>query len=215
VDGGYDRSDRQYVPSVPYRPSAPLCRWRAQRADVLAVVSTAHAVRGAVVGPGRPLSVSKPLAHAYAISVMSEFQGFIRDLHDLAVETLVLNSGVVAGLSLRLIDGLTLGRSIDRGNATVDSIRRDFRLIGITPLDIQTHNVRWARDKPHLQQLVELRNALAHGNEHDLRRLRSQGMVDTVTWTRSRLPVLHRFAAALDKLVWNNLRQATGVNPWG
>lgn len=198
-----------------YQRSAPLCRWREQRADTLAVVSTAHAVRGAVTGPGRPLTVSKPLAHAYAISVMSEFQGFVRDLHNLAVEVLVMNSGVVAGLSLRLTDGLTLGRSIDRGNATVDSIRRDFRQIGITPLNIQAHNARWTRDKPRLQQLIELRNALAHGNETDLRRLRAQGVVATISWTRSQLPALHRFAAALDKLVWDNLRQATGVNPWG
>jgi len=146
--------------------------------------------------------------------MMSEFQGFVRDLHNLAVEVLVVNSGIATSLSLRLTDGLTLGRSIDRGNATVDSIRRDFRQIGITPCDIQSYDARWTSDKPGLQQLVALRNA-AHGNEQELRRLRSQGVTDTVTWTRSRLPVLHRIATALDKLVWDNLRQATGVKPWG
>jgi hypothetical protein len=146
---------------------------------------------------------------------MSEFQGFVRDLHDLAIESLVMHSGVVAGLSFRFTDGLTLGRMIDRGNATVDTIRRDFRRIGVAPFDIHAYNAHWGKDRSAVQQLIELRNAVAHGNEQDLRRLRVQGVMDTITWTRRRLPVLHRFAAALDKLVWDNLQQATGVNPWG
>lgn len=200
---------------MPYRRSDPLRRWREQRADVLVVLSTAHALKGQVMGPGRPLSESKPLAHAYVISVLSEFQGFVRDLHDLSVQSLIKNSRALPSLSLLLTEGLTFGRSIDRGNATVDSIKKDFRRIGMTPFDIQRYNSRWSNDKNGLQQLIELRNAIAHGNESDLRRLRSLGAADTITWTRRRLPILHRFAGALDKLAWDHVIRATGVYPWG
>lgn len=127
-----------------YRPSEPLKRWRGSRANTIAVLASGHAQVGKVTGPGRPLDVSKPLAHAYVIAVLGEFQGFVRDLHDLAVERLVAGSGATASFVPLLIDGVTAGRGIDRGNATHATIRSDFARLGLNPFTIGTHNPRWA-----------------------------------------------------------------------
>lgn len=59
-----------------------------------------------------------------------------------------------------------------------------------------------------------LRNALAHGNERQLERLRQRGVMDTVSWARNRLPGLNRTAKALDRSMWDHVRETFGVRPW-
>lgn len=202
-----------------YRPSAPLLRWRGERTETIKVLADGHARVGGVSGRGRPLDVSKPLAHGYIIVMLREFQGFVRDLHDLAVDRLVAASDANPRCTPLLIEGLTRGRVIDRGNATQGAIKGDFGRIGIPPIDIKAHNHRWASpggsDSRTFDALVELRNALAHGNEIQLRRLVSSGEVkDSVSWARKQLPVLNRYARALDRIVWDHLLSKTGLEPW-
>lgn len=160
--------------------------------------------------PGRPLDVSKPLAHGYIMMMLREFQGFVRDLHDLAAERLVTSSGAGAAYEPLLIEGLTRGRAIDRGNATERSIKQDYGRLGITPIDVGAHNPRWTQpggtDSGTFNALIELRNALGHGNETQLRGLILSGKVkDSVSWARDRLPVLNRYASALDRTEWDYL----------
>lgn len=170
---------------------------------------------GVVAGRGRPLDVSKPLAHAYVIAVMSEFQGFVRDLHDLAVERIIAASGAHPSLAAVLTDGMVSDRGVDRGNATLRTIKADFGRLGLSPLDFTSHNPGWATDKRALEALIRLRNALGHGNESDLRALLAPGEIrDSVTWTRDRLPVLNRLVRDLDALVWDHLKDLTGEEPW-
>lgn len=169
-----------------------------------------------MAGPGRPKDASKPLAHAYVIGMLSEFQGFVRDLHDLAVERVVSASGAASSFAPILIDGMTAGRGIDRGNATTPTVKADFARIGLSPLNLSVHNSRWSSgDATEFDLLVRLRNALGHANEAELRALLASGSVkDTVSWARARLPLLNRYVTALDKLVWDHLVKATGKEPW-
>lgn len=118
-----------------------------------------------------------------------------------------------------LIEGLTKGRSLDRGNATPSAIRSDFGRLGLTAIDIGACNTRWAggggNDSKELELFLRLRNALGHGNETELRALIASGDVkDSVSWARSRRPVLNRYAKALDRIVWDHLHQTTGSEPW-
>lgn len=185
------------------------------RAAALQVLEEAHAHTGNVSGRGRGLDISKPLAHAYVIGVVSEFQGFTRDLHDLMVQRLVSASGADPGLVPILTEGLTAGRGIDRGNADLRTIKADFARVGMTPLDLSTYNPRWgAGDSAEFPHVFRLRNVLAHGNERRLRALRGEGVQDTVTWARRRLPVLNRVGKSLDHLVWDYLQRIIGGNPW-
>lgn len=200
-----------------YRQSEPLKRWLGPRREVIDVLATGHAAVGELSGPGRPLDLSKPLAHAYVIVVLSQFQGFVRDLHDLTVERLVSASGAAARYAPLLTDAIVSGRAIDRGNATLKNVKDDFARIGLSPFNMSTHNFRWATpgDVPEFDHLIALRNALGHSNETNLRRLLTRPDVrDTVTWARDRLPVLNRFSRALDHMVWHHLSATTGRRPW-
>jgi len=185
-------------------------------------LAQAHAQLGEVDGPGRPLEIGRPVAHAYVLRVVAEFQAFARDLHDLAAETMIRLSGADASSQAMLIAAATGGRMIDRGNADLRSLEMDFRRIGVTGLSgrIAVHSARWSStstwrgDQAYYQDLIELRNALAHGNQQQLDRLRSRGVLDTVSWARDRLPGLGRTARALDRVVWDHLHSAFGRNPW-
>lgn len=148
--------------------------------------------------------------------MLGEFQGFVRDLHDLAVERIVSASGAAAPFTPILADGMTSGRGIDRGNATTRTVKSDFARIGLSPLDLGVHNSRWATgDSGQFEKLIQLRNALGHANEAERRKLRAGGTVkDTVTWARTQIPVLNRYVKALDMLVWDHLVRATGKEPW-
>ena len=204
---------------MPYRQSAPLQRWLDQRAQTIDVLAEGHARVGGVSGPGRPLDVSKPLAHAYVIVMLREFQAFVRDLHDLAAEHLVTASAALLAYRPLLIEGLTKGRSLDRGNATPSAIKSDFGRLGLTTIDIGTYNTRWVgvggEDSKSFELLLRLRNALGHGNETELRTLIASGDVkDSISWARSRRPVLNRYARALDHIVWDHLQKTTGSEPW-
>lgn len=202
---------------MPYTQSEPLKRWLGPRREVIDVLATGHAKVGELTGPGRPLDVSKPLAHAYVVVAVGQFQGFVRDLHDLAVERLVSASGASPSYVPLLTDAIVSGRSIDRGNPTHRNIKSDFGRIGLSPFAMATRNGRWATpgDVPEFDSIIALRNALGHSNETELRTLLAGGSVqDTISWARARLPVLNRYARALDRMVWDHLKATTGKGPW-
>lgn len=124
-------------------------------------------------------------------------------------------AGVPPAYSALLIGGLVMGRGIDRGNATLSVIKSDFRRPGLARFDLSHPDPRWVQgDKTRFDELLRLRNALAHGNQRELEALRTTGVRDTVSWARRRLPVLNRVARAMDELVWDHLRKVLGTDPW-
>ncbi len=185
---------------MPYSPSPPLCRWHGDRRAAIATVRQAHAATGR----------GRPLAHAYVLRVVSEYQGFVRDLHDFTGDRLVALSGADPRTARALRAAVSLGRAIDRGNATWRSIGDDFERLGIATGPAHGD----AADRRRYAELIALRNALAHANDRQLARLRAAGARDTVTWARSRLPALNRQARALDRLAWSCLAEYDLGEPW-
>lgn len=184
-------------------------------------LAEAHATMGEVDGPGRPRELGRPVGHAYIMRVVAEFQAYARDLHDLAAERIVGLANPDAPYRPLLVAAATEGRLIDRGNADVRSLEYDFRRLGIRGLKARliARNSRWdpasgRGDQAYYQDLIELRNALAHGNQGQLDRLRARGVADTVTWARARLPGLDRTARALDRVVWDHVVATFGTEPW-
>jgi len=209
------------VSRVAYTRSIPLTQWLGSRRTAIVTLAEAHAVMGEVDGPGRPREIGRPIGHAYVLRVVAEFQAFVRDLHDLAAERVVNLATSQAQYRALLIGAATEGRLIDRGNADLRSIEQDVQRLGIGGLNgkIGALNSRWAHpsgrgDRAYYQDLIELRNALAHGNQVQLDRLRARGIADTVTWARARLPGLDRTGKALDRIVWNHLVSTFGREPW-
>lgn len=205
-----------------YTPSYPLTRWNGERREAIDTLAAAHANTGEVEGPGRPLEIGRPLAHAYILRVVAEFQAFTRDLHDLAVEKMVELSAATTQHRPMLTTAATEGRSIDGGNADPRNLASDFKRIGLSGLRgrIAERNGYWAKtasrrgDSAYYQDLIELRNCLAHGHQSQLDQLRGRGVPDTVTWARSRLPGLDRIARALDRAVWDHLFTVFAAEPW-
>jgi hypothetical protein len=162
------------------------------------------------------------VAHAYVLRVVAEFQAFVRDLHDLGAERMVRLSGAAAASQSMLSAATTEGRMIDRTNADLRSIEMDFRRLGVGGLrgSMAARSRHWAKSQTHrgdqafYQDLIELRNALAHGNQQQLDQLRARQVLDTVSWTRARLPGLDRTAQALDRIVWDHLHGVFGRDPW-
>lgn len=205
-----------------YTASFPRERWEGQRRDAIAMLASAHATMGEIDGPGRPLEIGRPVAHAYILRVVAEFQAFTRDLHDLAAEKLVELSGTESRHRPMLTTAITEGRQIDRGNADLRALQSDFKRLGLSGLrgKIATRNGRWDKaqrrrgDRAYFEDLIELRNCLAHGNQSQLDRLRARGVPDSVTWARRQLPALDRTARALDLAVWDHLTATFATDPW-
>jgi hypothetical protein len=196
-------------------------RWAGQRREAIATLADAHAAMGDVGGPGRPREVGRPVAHAYILRIVAEFQAYSRDLHDLAAERIVDLANPDAPYRPLLVAAATEGRLIDHGNADVRSLEQDFRRLGIRGLraKLMARNSRWnpatvRGDQAYYQDLIELRNALAHGNQGQLDRLRGRGIADTVTWARGRLAGLDRTARALDRVVWDHVVATFRTEPW-
>ena len=206
-----------------YKSSPALQRWLGERRAAIDVLEGAHKLTSKVTGRGRPLDVGKPVAHAYVLHVAAQFQGFVRDLHDLGALALVQAAGAQPQIATVLTEAIVSDRTLDRGNATVTAIQSDFRRLGVHGMNgsIGRRQPRWTQpsasgstDKASFENLLELRNCLAHGNETELVTLRQKGVLHTVSWTRGNLPVLNRTASAMDTVVWDHFLQATGVEPW-
>ena len=208
---------------VAYSRSIPLRTWLGPRRDAINTLADAHAQMGEVDGPGRPLEIGRPVGHAYVLRVVAEFQAFARDLHDLTAEKLVELSQPDDHYRALLTAAATGGRYIDRGNADLRSLERDFRRLGLTGLNgkIGGRSAFWVEtpqggrgDRAFYGDLIELRNCLAHGNQVQLDRLRASGTLDTVSWARARLPGLNRTARALDRVMWDHLHGTFLLDPW-
>src|SRR5256885_11712404 len=97
---------------MPYSHSYALRRWLGPRRDAIGALARAHAWLAEIDGPGRPLEVGRPVAHAYILRMVAEFQAFARELHDVAVRTIVGLSGADGILRMVLFAGATEGRMI-------------------------------------------------------------------------------------------------------
>jgi hypothetical protein len=201
---------------MPYRTSPPLARWLDVRRRTIEALAAVHAA----VGAGR--EAGRPVAQAYALRVVAEFQAFARELHGYGADRLVTLAEPRAVSRPALWQAATARRALDRGNADLGALERDFDRLGLDrlPRRIRIANPRWVGsagsrgDRAFFADLLELRNSLAHGDERQLDRLRARGVADTVDWARSCLPALDRLAGALDLVLWQYLADIYGRDPW-
>ena len=204
-----------------YARSIALNRWLVERPQSIQRIAEAHAHMGEVDGPGRPLEIGRPLGHAFILRLAAEFQGFARDLFDLCAEHLIRAAAAPAALQPLLTRGLTGGRAMDSGNATLTALRTDFGRLGVRNLEgkLALRYSQWdaangGGDPKRFSNLLALRNALAHGNQDQVDEHRRQGHADTISWARQQIPVLNRAARGLDRIMWEHLKARTGAVPW-
>lgn len=219
VSARFHRDGDRTMGVATYTASPARTTWLVDRRDELRAIEEAHRrVAQASPGPGRPLSRGgDQIARAFIVRLYAEFQGFARDLHDLAVLALLDGSRIPPGHQLPVMRAVVDGRRLDRGNAGLRELTQDFRRIGLE--DLGTHlaalNARHASDRSRYDRLTRLRNALAHGNDLQLAELATAGVRPTLTEGRRTLPALNRIARALDRAVWNHVSDRyPAIEPW-
>jgi hypothetical protein len=149
----------------------------------------------------------------------AEFQGFARDLHDLAIDYYVRQIDTVnptLGNIVRI--DMTRGRQLGRGNAQSGSLGNDFSRLGLffwDTLDAESNN-RSKKWRKELDSLNLARNAIAHDDQANFLELRALGKfpitLRTITaWRRS----LDALAMSMDDVVSIFLGSIMkGPRPW-
>ena len=98
-------------------PSVALVSWQTDRQQRIEELNAAHRAVGGR-GPGRRWR-TRQLNWAMTLRLAAEFQGFARDLHDLAVDHFATTaSGGNTQLAGVLRERLTTNRQLDRQRAT-------------------------------------------------------------------------------------------------
>lgn len=165
-------------------------------------------------GPGRKWGTEQ-LNRSLFVALVAQFQAYCVDLHDLAVDVHVNHAAPGQGPLLETL--LTQGRKLASQNPRTDHLGSDFGRFGFKLIDevkqVHSSAPQWLRD---LDDLVDFRNAIAHGNETevaaivDRTKLRSTKQSFQTCWR-----TLNRLAPAIDLTVGRKLSHLLGIaSPW-
>lgn len=203
-----------------YRRSPALTEWFGGRRANIDELMRAHAALGNAgpgAGPGRPPKAgTEQINEALVLRVATEFQGFVRDLLDLATIKIVRGCGCSPAYQAQVITAMSRGRMIDRGNPHLEAIKVDLRRLSVTDVGrkLAGANPSHATDAAGLRQLMELRNALAHDDQDALAEFAQAGVRATKQYAAGSRACAGRTARALDKVVWDHLFAAFSTDPW-
>lgn len=192
--------------------SVALKAWQTDASVSLGEVLKAHKRLGGT-GPGKRALTE--INYAYTMRLAAHFQGFARTLHSAAA------SAIVAGIpdpTLRLVmqQQLTVGRLLDKGNATGSNIGSDFGRFGFKFWDeVKARRKLNAGRKTRLDQLLEWRNGIAHD---DLARRRAAGTLVPATMTLAAgttwRQALDNLAVSFDEVVADQVENFGLPRPW-
>lgn len=195
-------------------PSQALHIWLTESAQRLDELLDAHAgVSG--LARGRRRYTAAQINAALVVQLAAHFQLFCRNLHSEAAEFLVLTAP--AGYGPMLLQALTERRSLDRGNATVQAIGKDFDRFNF---DIWKAAAMLSSEtvirRQRLDQVMAWRNAIAHQDFSfsDAQRLLLHGTTLTLAWVRRWRSACDRLARTFDRVADEHVRGVTGGSPW-
>lgn len=194
--------------------SASLVTWRSARLRRLDRLRAAHEAFGS--GPGRRWETEE-LNHALVLRLASEFQGFARDLHQEALDAVVLAVGrSVPGMAAVLSIPYVTARRLDRGNADPGALGNDFGLFGM-PLwpELESRypgrSASWNRK---LSALNTARNGIAHDDRRKLAMAEAGGWPMTLRSVDRWRSALNGLAQGMDHVVGEYLGGIVGTSPW-
>lgn len=195
--------------------SDALVNWRSARAEHLDELVEAHQSVGGT-SPGRRWRTEQ-INFALALRLAVEFQGFSRELHDVASRTFgSWASPDDQRVAEVIANVLTHGRHLDRANATEESLSSDFSRLGFQFWSVmKSVDPRTSSRLTELRRLNRARNAIAHDNPHVLVELRREGRPITLTTIRRWRSSLNSLAATMDGAVAHHLGNVFGrTQPW-
>jgi hypothetical protein len=196
-------------------PSPALATWNGPRADRIDELLGAHRQVGGS-GPGRRTN-TRQLNWSLVLRLAGEFQGYSRDLHDLAVDHFV---GTLAphnpALASALGTNLTANRQLDRGNAQPGSLGNDFGRLGFQMWPaLVAADRRAATWRDDLEALNKARNAIAHAEDQKLAALAGAGYPMWLRTVKRWRGSLNGLTQCMDAMVASSLSQILGTGaPW-
>jgi hypothetical protein len=123
--------------------------------------------------------VTQQLNNAYVNLLAARFQGFARALHSQTADEIAAAGTYSFDYRVLLFESLTSGRFLDRQNAHLVAIAKDFERFGVDVWE-QVDAMRSGNDerRKKLEALITWRNAIAH---HDIDAKLNRGALDPVS----------------------------------
>lgn len=179
-----------------------LTQWRTGRLPSLLAVDARCTASLKAVPPNPVLAEEN--VRGYALLLSAHFQGFCRDLYTESAQVVVRR--VRPSLQGLVLAQFRAARALDRGNPTLDNLRRDFERFGF-PLDLAADPA----NAPRLQRLAAMntwRNIAAHHGVVPPTGLPT--LADLRDWRGA----CDAVATALDRTMYNQLRRVRRRSPW-
>jgi len=187
--------------------------WRTVSSKRLDELIAAHAAVGGT-GRGRRYATEQ-LNASLVVQIAAHFQLFCRGLHTETAEVLVLAAPTSYRTMLRV--AFTDRRSLDRGNASVETIgsdfaRFDFDIWGTAAAASPLTSTRRLR----LNQLNTWRNAIAHQDFVFTAKQQTRLQETSLTLASARRwrGACNGLASTFDQIVAAHLTAVTGTRPW-
>ena len=189
--------------------SNALEKWENERQASLDELEAAHRALGGT-GPGRRVTTQQ-INQAYTVLLVSQFQGFCRDLYSNCVKSVV--SIVEPATCQGTCEGaLMFNLKLNIGNPNSGNLGSDFGRFGIRfwpkIYELDTRN---SARKSRLNELCHWRNAIAHQNFDSPLLTGETVRVEQVRNWRSACVQL---APGFDSIMNEHMQIVTGANPW-
>ena len=135
------------------------------------------------------------LNRSLLVTLVGQFQVYCRDLHDEAIGVYLSEASEHQREVLQTL--LKQGRKLDTQTPRRSALGSDFGRLGFDVIPaLNAQGDRVVKDLRRLDQLIEIRNAIVHGNE-----TRVQSLVQCYQ-TRLTLYTYRQYRKTLDRLVW-------------
>lgn len=195
--------------------STALLTWQGKRSNGLANLESAHSAL--TTGFRGRQWLTEEINHALIVRLMSELQGFARDLYDESV-TVFVNPAVVPAPWLRplLVTQFRTARALDRGNAGPSNLGSDFGRLGVKLWDELGTAYGVSQRKgwnDAVERLNEARNAIAHNNPDQLAGARATQPL-TIKTVRKWRKDLDGLVVGMDNVLGKYLATVSGSHPW-
>lgn len=166
---------------------------------------------------GRPRDITE-LNHALFLRLAAEVQGFCRDLHDEAIDSIctptqISSPDLMGAFRTQLVNG----RKLDFGNAVPGNLGNNWARFGMTlwPDLRAAYPGKFGGRYWHgqLEWLNSARNGIAHNDPDKISAVHATHPLTLKTF-RTMRGRFDRFADALDRTTAAYLSTAIGVAPW-
>ena len=149
------------------------------------------------------------------VALVGQFQMYCRELHDEATRVYLSQANT---RQVAAIEGLLLWRrELDNRTPRRDALKNDFGRMGLQIIPaLQNLYARADVDIDRLGLLIRFRNAIAHGNEREIRSMaQSSSIRPTLSSYRTYKSAINRLVGKLDVVVAAELAGELGIHrPW-